>query len=325
MSSALVTGATGQDGGYLVERLLDEGYDVHVLVNDVGEAPGQIELLNGRGGVHVGDLGDGTGLREAIESAAPDEVYNLAGISSVAFSWEHPELTIQVTGVGPVRLMTRLREWAEASGRAPRFVQASSAEMFGSPDLSPQNESTPLRPVSPYGAAKVLAHTTAAVYRTQGLHASTAILYNHESPRRPVQFVTRKVTDAVARIARGSTDPLVLGSLDVRRDWGWAPDYVDALVRIARAPQPDDFVVATGEAHSLAEFVETAFAHVGITDWQRHVQTDPRFVRPADPALLVGDSTRLRSTLGWAPTRTFQQIVATMVDADLALLDAPHS
>ena len=222
--------------------------------------------------------------------------------------------------MGPVRLMTRLREWAAAAGRSPRFVQASSAEMFGSPDISPQDEATPLRPVSPYGAAKALAHATASVYRTQGLFASTAILYNHESPRRPVQFVTRKVTDAVARIARGSAEPLVLGSLDVRRDWGWAPDYVDALVRIARAPEAGDFVVATGEAHSLAEFVQAAFAHVGISDWQAHVRTDPRFVRPADPALLVGDASRLRA-LGWAPTRTFSAVVAAMVDADLARLD----
>lgn len=322
MPSALVTGATGQDGGYLVERLLDEGHEVHVLVHEPGEAREQEAKLAGRGALHVGDLGDGTGLAEAIAAAAPDEVYNLAGISSVAFSWDHPELTIQITGVGPVRLMTRLREWAAAHDRAPRFVQASSAEMFGSPEASPQDESTPLRPVSPYGAAKVLAHTTAGVYRAQGLFAATAILYNHESPRRPIQFVTRKVTDAVARIARGGTEPLVLGSLDVRRDWGWAPDYVDALVRIARAPQPNDYVVATGEAHSLAEFVAAAFAHVGIEDWAAHVRTDPRFVRPADPALLAGDATRLRTELGWAPTRTFEQVVAAMVDADLARLDA---
>jgi GDPmannose 4,6-dehydratase len=323
--NALVTGATGQDGGYLVERLLAEGYDVHVLVQTQDEATAQRAILGDRGQAHIGDLVDGSGLAEAIAAAAPDEVYNLAGISSVAFSWDHPELTIQISGVGVVRLMDCLMAWSAQAGAAPRFVQASSAELFGSPDVAPQNEATPIRPVSPYGAAKALAHNMVAVYRSRGLHGSTAILYNHESPRRPPQFVTRKITQAAARIAAGDTEPLVLGSMDVLRDWGWAPDYVDALVRIVRADAPGDFVVATGEAHSIADFVEAAFARVGITNWSAHVRTDAAFVRPADPALQVGDSTLLRTTLGWAPTRTFSEIVGAMVDEDVALLAAQAS
>jgi GDPmannose 4,6-dehydratase len=318
--AALVTGATGQDGGYLVERLLAEGYSVHVVVSEEHELASQQSILGERGIAHFGDLRDRASLAAAISACEPDEVYNLGGISSVAFSWENPELTIEISGLGVVRLMESLAQWARASGRAPRIVQASSAEIFGAPATSPQNESTPIQPVSPYGAAKALAHQMVGVYRTTGLHASTAILYNHESPRRPTRFVTRKITEAAARISRGLQDSLVLGAMDVRRDWGWAPDYVDALVRIARATEPGDFVVATGESHSIAEFVAAAFARVGIDDWPSYVHTDAAFVRPSDPGELVGDSSLLRRTLGWSPTASFKDVVDRMVDADLALL-----
>jgi GDPmannose 4,6-dehydratase len=318
--AALVTGATGQDGGYLVERLMAEGYSVHVVVSNQDEIASQQSILGDRGIAHVGDLRDRSSLAAAISACEPDEVYNLGGISSVAFSWENPELTIEVSGLGVVRLMESLREWARTSGRSPRIVQASSAEIFGSPAAAPQNESTPIQPVSPYGAAKALAHQMVGVYRTTGLHASTAILYNHESPRRPSRFVTRKITEAAARISRGLQDSLALGAMDVRRDWGWAPDYVDAIVRIGRAAEPGDFVVATGESHSIADFVAAAFARVGILDWARYVHTDAAFVRPSDPGELVGDSSLLRSTLGWSPTASFNDVVDRMVDADLALL-----
>jgi GDPmannose 4,6-dehydratase len=313
----MVTGATGQDGGYLVERLLDEGLTVHAVTHAEDSGSDEFRQRFPSVELHPGDLGTGAGLAEALADAAPDEVYNLAGISSVAFSWEQPLLTAEVSGVGVLRLLDALARWADDSGRQPRFVQASSAEMFGAPDQVPQNEATPVRPVTPYGAAKAFGHHAVAVYRQSGMHASSAILYNHESPRRPPTFVTRKITQAVAAIARGSDEPLVLGNLDARRDWGWAPDYVDAMVRIARAETPDDYVVATGESRTVAEFVEAAFAHVGIRDWQSYVRTDPSLVRPSDPPELVGDSSRLR-LLGWKPTVSFAELVSRMVDVDLA-------
>jgi GDPmannose 4,6-dehydratase len=320
MATALVTGATGQDGGYLVERLVAEGGSVHVLVTRDSEVAVQQSRVGDRGGVHLGNLATGEGLAEAIKAAEPDEVYNLGGISSVAYSFEHPEQTIETSGLGVLRLLEALRLWAESAGRHPSLVQASSAEIFGWAP-APQTESTPIAPISPYGAAKALGHLLAGVYRARGVRASAAILYNHESPRRPAHFVTRKITQAVAAIARGRADSLVLGSLDARRDWGWAPDYMDALVRIARAQHADDYIVATGESHSVADFVGAAFARVGIDDWSGLVTSDPAFVRPADPGELRGDSTKLRAGLGWAPTVTFEEIVGRMVDADLALLD----
>jgi GDPmannose 4,6-dehydratase len=318
VSSVLVTGITGQDGGYLAEQLLAEGSTVHGLVH---RGDPQVAALLARSPevvLHEGDLTDEESLARVVAAADPDEVYNLAGISSVALSWEKPVLTADVTALGVARLLAAVHEHQERTGRRVRFVQASSAEVFGDAEQAPQDERTPLRPTSPYGVAKVFAHHLVGVYRTQGLHAVSAILYNHESPRRPETFVTRKITRTVARIARGLEAELVLGNLDARRDWGWAPDYVDALVRAARASRADDFVVATGEAHSVREFALAAFARVGITD--PPLRVDPALVRPGDPPLLVGDATKARTVLGWAPTVGFDELVGRMVDADLASL-----
>ncbi|MCU1587030.1 MAG: GDP-mannose 4,6 dehydratase [Frankiales bacterium] len=311
--SALITGITGQDGSYLAERLVDEGYAVHGLVHPgdstvpdlVGRCPGAV--------LHHGDLTDDASLAAVVAAADPDEVYNLAGISSVAFSWEQPVLTADVTALGAARLLEQV--WRRQ--QPVRFVQASSAEIFGDAVEAPQNETTPIRPNTPYGAAKAYAHQLVGVYRGRGMHAVSAILYNHESPRRPPTFVTRKITRTAARISLGLEQELVLGNLDARRDWGWAPDYVDAMVRAARATEADDYVIATGEAHSVQDFVVAAFRRAGIEDSSRYVRTDPEFVRPADAALQIGDATRARSRLGWAPTVSFEELVGRMVDADL--------
>jgi GDPmannose 4,6-dehydratase len=219
--------------------------------------------------------------------------------------------------MGAVALMESAHQVQERTGRPVRFVQASSAEIFGEPAVSPQTEATPIRPVNPYGAAKAYAHLMVDVYRHRDLHAVATILYNHESPRRPERFVTRKITSTVAAISEGRADRLVLGNLDARRDWGWAPDYVDAMVRAARAERPADFVVATGVSHSVHDFVAAAFARVGIEDWAGLVATDPEFVRPADPTDLTGDPTRARDLLGWEPTVGFEELVGRMVEADL--------
>lgn len=313
MTAVLITGVTGQDGGYLAERLLAEGCAVHGLVHagDVHVAslrercPGVV--------LHTGDLTDEASLERVVAEADPDEVYNLAGVSSVAFSWEHPVLTADVTALGVARLLAVLSR----RGREVRFVQASSAEIFGHATVAPQDEDTALRPTNPYGVAKVFAHQTVGIHRAQGLHAVSTILYNHESPRRPPTFVTRKITQTVARIAQGAEQELVLGNLEARRDWGWAPDYVDALVRAVRAEVADDYVVATGEAHSVREFALAAFARAGITDGEQRIRVDPSLVRQGDPALLVGDATKARRVLGWEPTVSFDELVGRMVDADL--------
>ena len=312
MTRALVTGINGQDGSYLAERLLDEGVEVHALAHDaepLPDLPG-VEL-------HSGDLTAIEAVRRLIVDLAPDEIYNLAALSSVARSWDEPDLTAQVNGLGASALLESAWLGQEKHGRRVRFVQASSAEIFGEPDRSPQDESTPVRPVNPYGAAKAYAHLMVDVYRRRDLHATSAILYNHESPRRPEHFVTRKITSTVAAIARGRADRLVLGNLDARRDWGWAPDYVDALVRAARASTPSDYVVATGVAHSVRDFVAAAFTHAAVDDWERYVEIDPQFVRPSDPTELVGDASKARRELGWEPTVEFAELVGRMVDADL--------
>jgi len=259
-------------------------------------------------------------LRALIADVAPDEVYNLGGISSVAFSWQQPVLTGQVSGLGAVAVLDACWQLQERSGHPVRVLQASSAEIFGSPERAPQDESTPLRPGTPYGAAKAYAHQMVSVLRGRGLAASAVILYNHESPRRPETFVTRKITAAAARIAAGRQDRLALGSLDVRRDWGWAPDYVEAMVRAVRHPRADDYVIATGESHTVAEFVAAAFAAAGVPDWRSRVEVDPSFVRPVDAAEQRGDASKARQLLGWAPSRDFAAVVAAMVEADLALL-----
>jgi GDPmannose 4,6-dehydratase len=314
---ALVTGITGQDGGYLAERLLADGYavhGVHLPHDDVAALRSTLPDVV----LHAEDLAEDDALSAALRASDADEIYHLAGISSVAFSWEQPLLTAEVTGLGAARMLQLAWEHQERRGAPVRFLQTSSAEIFGTADHAPQTEQTPLRPTSPYGAAKAFAHHLVGVYRTRGLAASAVILYNHESPRRPPSFVTRKITQAVARIALGLQESLALGNLDVRRDWGWAPDYVDAMVRAVRHDVADDYVVATGEAHTVREFVAAAFARAGVTDWQSRVQVDPAFVRPDDAGLQVGDAAKARRVLGWAPTVDFTELVGRMVDVDLA-------
>jgi GDPmannose 4,6-dehydratase len=316
----LVTGATGQDGSYLVEQLLTEGAEIHALVRGASSAPGEI-ALPAEVHQHIGDLADGARLEAVVADVAPDEIYNLGGISSVALSWEQPGLTAQVSGVAAGHLLEAAYEHQERSGRTVRVIQASSAEIFGRTARVPQNETTPLRPLTPYGAAKAYAHHLVGVWRARGVHAASCILYNHESPRRPETFVTRKITLGAARIARGLQDEVAMGNLDVRRDWGWAPDYVRAMMLAARADVARDYVIATGVSHSVRDFVAAAFQAAGIEDWQQHVTLDPRFARPSDAPELVGDSKRAQAMLSWTPTVPFEDIVRRMVEHDLALLD----
>ncbi len=316
MTIALVTGVSGQDGSYLAEQLLAEGVTVHAL-SLPGDPP--VDGVH----AHVGDVADVAATRALLMELAPDEIYNLAAVSSVARSWAEPERTARVNGLAAAGLLGSAYELQERTGRAVRFVQASSAEIFGEPAWSPQNEDTPLRPVNPYGAAKAFAHLMVHVYRERGLHAVSLVLYNHESPRRPAQFVTRKITSGAAAIADGEASILTLGNVAATRDWGWAPDFVDAMVRSARAAVPRDYVVATGESHSVEEFVAAAFRCVGIDDWSAYVEIDPTLLRPIDATAMVGDPTRIRTDLGWKPTVGFDEVVARMVAADQALLRAP--
>lgn len=315
MSVALVTGAAGQDGSYLVERLLAEGHEVHGLVRreDLdGPLPEGVV-------VHEVDLDtEPADLAALVDRVGPDELYNLGGISSVARSWEDPVLTTRVNGLAALTLMDAARRLQDRRGREVRVLQPSSAEMFGEPSRSPQDEDTAIRPVSPYGAAKAFAHHVAGVERSRGLFTATVILYNHESPRRPATFVTRKITSTVAAIAAGRADRLTLGNLEARRDWGWAPDYVDAMVRAVRHDEPGDYVIATGRAHSVRDFVAAAFEHAGVPEWEHLVEVDPSLIRPADPTLLVGDPTRAREVLGWRPSVRFEELVGHLVDAEEA-------
>lgn len=319
MVTALVTGVTGQDGGYLTERLLAAGYRVHGLVR-----PGDDEAVDPRVVREVGDLADGPGLAALVARLRPDAVVNLGGLTSVAQSWRDPVLTARVTGLAAAELLAAA--WRlHATSHPVRFLQAGSAEVFGATAEVPQHEDTPLRPASPYGAAKAYAQQITAVYRGRGLAASTVILYGHESPRRPPGFVARKITAGVAAIARGQADELVLGNLEATRDWGWAPDFVDAMVRVLESDRPDDYVVSTGEAHSVRAFAAAAFAAAGLGDGSAYLRSDPALTRPADGAVQVGDATRLRERLGWAPTRTFPEVVAALVTADLERLDRPSA
>jgi GDPmannose 4,6-dehydratase len=266
--------------------------------------------------LHVADLKDGRALLRAVDISRPDRIFNLAGSTSVARSWDEPVETADVIGVGALRLLSAAWDLQASSGSEVRFLQASSAEVYGDPETAPQNESTPHAPVTPYGAAKDFAHTMVQVYRRRGLFAVAAILYNHESPRRPATFVARKISRGVARIACGDAETLTLGNIDVLRDWGYAPDHVDALARILDADTPEDYVVATGEARTVRDFVREAFAVVGISDWEARITIDPSLYRPADPSALVGDPSRLRS-LGWRPSVSFGELVRIMVQADV--------
>lgn len=309
MSRILITGITGQDGSYLAEALIREGHEVHGTALHSGEAVAGATL-------HELDLAQ-PGIGALVARLRPDEVYNLAAISSVYGSWQQPVATAAINGMAVAELLGAARDLTQG-GHEVRIVQASSAEIFGSAAESPQTERTPIRPSSPYGAAKAYAHALAGVYRGAGVWAATCILYNHESPRRPESFVTAKITAGAARIALGIQERLELGNLAARRDWGWAPDYVEAMRRAARAEEPDDYIVATGVDHSVEDFVATAFARVGLPDWRAHVTVSDDLLRPGDAALQVGDATKARERLGWHPTKDFESIVAAMVDADLA-------
>jgi GDPmannose 4,6-dehydratase len=315
MPTALITGVTGQDGSYLAELLLSKGYRVVGIVRRSSTTPYErIAHLVDRVELISADLLDQHSLVEAIAACAPDEIYNLAAQSFVQTSWTQPVLTGEFTALGVTRMLEAVRRVAPKA----RYYQASSSEQFGKVLETPQRETTPFYPRSPYGVAKVYGHWITVNYReSYGLYAVCGILFNHESPRRGLEFVTRKVTDAAARISLGLQRELRLGNLDARRDWGFAGDYVDAMWRMLQQPTPDDYVVGTGETHSVRELCEVAFARVGL-DWQTYVVQDERFLRPAEVDLLVADSTKARTRLGWAPTVSFRQLVEMMVDADLA-------
>ncbi len=317
MPTALITGISGQDGGYLAELLLARGDLVHGLARAIDGAVAGPGRHDPRLVVHRADLTDRDAVATLVAEIEPDEVYNLAGISSVAQSWADPLRTGEVCGMAAASLLQTVWETVERTGRSIKFVQASSAEIFGAPARTPQDETTSIAPVNPYGAAKAFAHHLVSVYRGRGLHASSVILYNHESPRRPEAFVTRKITAAAARIARGEADGLVLGNLEVVRDWGWAPDYMTAMAAAAAAAEPGDYVIATGEGRTVRDFVAAAFAAAGVEDWQRHVRSDPEFFRPVEGVALVGDPRLARERLGWRRTVGFEEIVRRMVSVDL--------
>jgi GDPmannose 4,6-dehydratase len=324
MPRAFITGITGQDGSYLAELLLTKGYEVHGLIRR--ESPSRCErihhlcenpdIYNKRLFLHYGDLCDSLAILRLMTTIEPDEVYNLAGQSHVRVSFDVPEQTCATAGMGVLRLLEAIMK----ADIRPRFYQASSSEMFGKVAASPQSEQTPFHPRSPYGVAKVFGYWMTVNYReSYGLHASNGILFNHESPRRGETFVTRKITMAAARIKAGLQDKLTLGNLDARRDWGFAGEYVEAMWRMLQQDEPGEFVIATGETHSVREFVEIAFDRVGL-DWQKYLEIDPKFFRPAEVDLLVGDARKAERELGWNARTSFAQLVTMMVDADRQLI-----
>jgi GDPmannose 4,6-dehydratase len=317
MKKALITGITGQDGSYLAELLLAKGYEVHGLTRRSSTTvTGRIAHILDRVHLVSGDLLDQVSLNDAVATIQPDEVYNLAAQSFVQTSWSQPILTAEFTAVGVAKILEAVRRGAPKA----RFYQASSSEQFGKVQAVPQSETTPFYPRSPYGVAKVYGHWITINYRESfQMHATSGILFNHESPRRGIEFVTRKITYNVALIKNGLASELRLGNLEARRDWGFAGDHVEAMWLMLQQDEPGDYVVATDETHSVREFCEIAFAHAGL-DYQRYVKVDPKFYRPAEVDLLIGDSTKARKTLGWAPRVKFQELVRMMVDADLALV-----
>jgi len=327
---AFVTGVTGQDGSYLAELLLRKGYEVHGLVRRTSamsrsridhlrhlqeDAPGESPAPAGGLNLHYGDITDALRLRDLLEETEPDEVYNLAAQSHVRVSFDQPAFTVEVDAVGAMNLLEAVRRMR----RPARFYQASSSEMFGKVAEVPQNERTPFHPRSPYGCAKVFAHHQTVNYReAYGMFACSGILFNHESPRRGESFVTRKISRAAARIKLGLQDKLFLGNLDARRDWGYAPDYVDAMWRMLQHREPDDYVIATGETHSVGDFLEAAFTRLDL-DWRDHVAMDVRFERPSEVDVLLGDASKARRVLDWEPHTLFSDLVRMMVDADLEI------
>jgi GDPmannose 4,6-dehydratase len=324
MPRALITGITGQDGLYLSELLLGKGYEVYGLIRGqnnpkatfVAETVPDVKVI-------AGDLTDLSSLLRALQTSRPDEVYNLGAISFVAYSWEQSALTSDVTAKGVLNMLEAVRIYAGRDLSGVRFYQASSSEMFGKAQQVPQNERTLLWPRSPYGVAKVFGHYMTINYReSYGMHASSGILFNHESPRRGIEFVTRKVSLGVAAVKLGLLDKLVMGNLDARRDWGYAGDYVEAMWRMLQQPEGGEYVVATGQTHSVRDLVVAAFDVVGIENWQDYVEHDPRLLRPAEVDELVGDATKARDKLGWAPTVGFRELVRMMVESDLEQLQA---
>ena len=311
---AFITGITGQDGSYLAELLIEKGYEVHGLVRRSSSFnTWRIDHIRDRLVLHYGDLVDQNSLVRTLEGVGPDEIYNLAAQSHVKVSFEMPEYTANVTGLGVLRLLDAVLEL----GLRSRVYQAGSSEMYGLVQETPQTERTPFHPRSPYAAAKVFGHWMAVNYREgYGMHVSNGILFNHEGARRGENFVTRKITLAVAAISKGRQKQLRLGNLEAKRDWGYAADYVDAMWRMLQQERPDDYVIATGETHSVREFLEEAFAYVGL-EWKDHVVVDPKYFRPAEVDLLLGDAGKARRVLGWEPRVTFKELVRLMVDADM--------
>jgi GDPmannose 4,6-dehydratase len=321
---ALITGITGQDGSYMAELLLAKGYEVHGIIRRASTFnTGRLDAIyadphsgKSRLFLHYGDLSDASALARLVAQIRPDETYNLAAQSHVRVSFDSPEYTTDITATGAVRLLEAIRE----AGVKSRFYQASSSEMYGMVREVPQSEKTPFYPRSPYGCAKVFAFWITVNYReSYGIHASNGILFNHESPRRGATFVTRKITRAVAHIQAGLQDKLYLGNLDAKRDWGYAPEYVEAMWLMLQQDQPDDYVIATNETHSIREFLDLAFEHAGL-DWHKHVEIDPRYYRPAEVDLLIGDYAKAKAKLGWQPKTKFKDLVIKMVDADVKLL-----
>ncbi len=324
MKRAFITGITGQDGSYLAELLLSKGYEVHGLVRRSSSFNTQRvdhlyldpHIMGVKMFLHYGDLADATRLTKLLYELKPDEIYHLGAQSHVRVSFDMPEYTSDVTGLGTVRVLDAIRE--SGIEHSTRFYQASSSELFGEVAETPQKETTPFHPRSPYACAKLYAYWITRNYReAYGLHASNGILFNHESPRRGPTFVTRKITTAAARIKLGLQNKLFLGNLDARRDWGFAGDYVDAMWRILQQDRPDDYVIATGETHSVREFCEETFSLLGL-DYREYVEYDPRYERPAEVDLLLGDATKARTVLGWKPSVSFKDLVKMMVDSDLA-------
>jgi GDPmannose 4,6-dehydratase len=318
MKKAFITGITGQDGSYLAEFLLDKGYEVYGLTRRTSTQNfSRIHQIMDNPHLHLisGDLIDQHSIARALHDIQPDEVYNLAAQSFVQASWDQPVLTGEFTAIGVTRMLEAIRMDCPHT----RFYQASSSEMFGKVQTVPQNEKTPFYPRSPYGVAKVYGHWITVNYRESfNLFAVSGILFNHESPRRGLEFVTRKVSNAVARISLGLQDSISLGNLESKRDWGYAKDYVEAMWLMLQQDEPDDYVIATGETHSVRELLQEAFSVVGIADWEKYVKTDPRYMRPAEVDLLVGDASKAHEKLHWQPKTTFKELVRIMVEADLA-------
>lgn len=325
MKKALIFGITGQDGSYLAELLLEKGYEVHGVIRRASTFnTGRIDHLyrdphanGGRFLLHHGDLSDANTVRKLIYKVQPDEIYNLAAQSHVRVSFDIPEYTANITGVGTLRILEAIKDYEEHMQKRMKFYQASSSEMFGAAP-PPQNETTPFHPRSPYGVAKVFAFYATKNYReAYGMFAVNGILFNHESPRRGETFVTRKITRGIARIISGADKKLYLGNLDARRDWGYAPEYVEAMWMMLQQPQPEDYVIGTGTSHSVRDFVEAAFREVGVENWKKYIEIDPRYYRPSEVDNLIADTRKAKTVLGWKHTTNFPELVRIMLKHDL--------